>query len=73
MHNIHWITVKPLPTACTMVLIVITITLQYTTGYPIAWCIADQENTTVVQLFFTSIKERSPNTDVHVLMSDDGK
>ena len=42
------------------------------TGYPIAWCIADQENTTVIQIFFKSLKERSPNTNVHVLMSDDG-
>lgn len=42
-------------------------------GYPVAWCIADQENTDVVQLLFKSIKERSPSTVVNVLMSDDGK
>ena len=42
-------------------------------GYPIAWCIADQENTDVVLLLFKSIKERSPSTMVNVLMSDDGK
>ena len=42
-------------------------------GYPIAWCIADQENTDVVLLLFKSIKERSPSTKVTVLMSDDGK
>ena len=41
-------------------------------GYPVAWCIADLENTDVVLLLFQAIKKRSPSTEIRVLMSDDG-
>ena len=42
-------------------------------GYPVAWCIADQENTDDVLLLFQSMKEHSPSTEICVLISDDGK
>ena len=42
-------------------------------GQPIAWCISDQETTEVVQIFFQCIKDRSPHSNVTVLMTDDGK
>ncbi len=41
-------------------------------GYPVAWCIADLENTDVVLLLFQAIKKCSPSTEIRVLMSDDG-
>ncbi len=43
-----------------------------TTGQPIAWCIADQETTEIVELFLQSIRKRSPMSAVSVLMTDDG-
>ena len=38
-----------------------------------AWCISNQETTEVVTLLFESIKQRSPDTPIRVLMTDDGK
>ena len=38
-----------------------------------AWCISSQETTEVVQLLFKAIKERSPDVEIHTLMTDDGK
>ena len=45
----------------------------YLIGYPVAWCICSQETTEVVKLLFQAIKERSPDVQVHTLMTDDGK
>lgn len=42
-------------------------------GQPVGWCISDRENTEVIHMFFASLKDRSPNTVVGVLMTDDGK
>lgn len=42
------------------------------TGQPVAWCISDQENTEVIELFLRSIQQRSPEAKVSVLMTDDG-
>ena len=41
-------------------------------GQPIAWCISDQETAEVVELFLQSIKKRSTDSNVSVLMTDDG-
>ena len=38
-----------------------------------AWCISSQETTEVVQLLFKVIMERSPDVEIHTLMTDDGK
>ena len=38
-----------------------------------AWCICSQETTEVVKLLFQAIKEHSPDVQVHILMTDDGK
>ena len=38
----------------------------------VAWCISDRENSEVIEIFFKSIKARSPDTIVNVLMTDDG-
>lgn len=50
----------------------IVIVYVYLIGYPVVWCICSQETTEVVKLFFQSIKERSPDVQVHTLMTDDG-
>ena len=42
------------------------------TGQPVAWCITNQENTEVLQLFLEKIIERTPGLTITVLMSDDG-
>ncbi len=41
-------------------------------GQPVAWCISDRENCDVIEIFFESIKARSPDTAINVLMTDDG-
>ena len=38
-----------------------------------AWCICSHETSEVVTLLFQAIKDRSPDVQVHTLMSDDGK
>ena len=40
-------------------------------GYPVGYCIASHERRTAVQLFLEKLKERAPNTEIKVLMSDD--
>lgn len=47
--------------------------ISYIIGQPVGWCISDRENTEVMQHFLQSLKDRSPNTVVSVLMTDDGK
>ena len=47
--------------------------LLYTTGYPVAWCISNQETTEVVILLFQAMKQQSPDTQIRVLITDDGK
>ena len=37
-----------------------------------AWCICSHETSEVVKLLFQAIKDRSPDVQVHTLMSDDG-
>lgn len=37
------------------------------------WCIADSESSEVIEIFLSCIKERSPNTTIRVVMTDDGK
>ena len=39
----------------------------------VAWCISSQETTEVVRLLFKTIKVRSPDVEIHTLMTDDGK
>lgn len=43
------------------------------TGQPIAWLISDREDHNVITVFLKSIKERSSETKVATLMTDDGK
>ena len=38
-----------------------------------AWCISNQETTEVVTLLFQAIKKQSPDTQIRVLMTDDGR
>ena len=42
-------------------------------GMPAAWCIADREDTTVMELFLGSIHSRCPSVGVRTIMTDDGK
>ena len=41
-------------------------------GQPVAWCISDKENTDVIEVFLRSVKDRSPETVINVIMTDDG-
>ena len=36
------------------------------------WCISDSESSEIIELFLSRVKARSPNTDVKVIMTDDG-
>ena len=49
------------------------VNLIYKTGYPVAWYISNQETTKVVTLLFQSIKQQSPDIQIQVLTTDDGK
>ena len=39
---------------------------------PVGWCIADSEASEVIEIFLSSVKARSPDTSVNVIMTDDG-
>lgn len=41
-------------------------------GQPIAWCIADGASGEIVGAFLKSIQKRTPDSHVHVIMTDDG-
>ena len=41
-------------------------------GQPVGWCIADNESSDTIELFLGSIRARSPETSVGVIMTDDG-
>lgn len=41
-------------------------------GQPVAWCIADKEDTTVMKLFLQKLKDRCPCAEVKTIMTDDG-
>ena len=42
-------------------------------GQPVAWCISNHEDTSVMTIFLQSVQDRSPDTPIMVLMTDDGK
>lgn len=42
-------------------------------GQPVAWCIADHEDSTTIKLFLRGVQARSPQTCVTTVMSDDGE
>ena len=42
------------------------------TGQPVAWCIADREDTLLMSLFLGKLKERCSATEVKTIMTDDG-
>ena len=39
-------------------------------GQPVAWLISDRESTEVMEIFLAAFKQRSPKTQVKVLMTD---
>jgi hypothetical protein len=41
-------------------------------GQPVAWCIADGASGEVVSAFLSCIHKNSPQTQVQVIMTDDG-
>ena len=41
-------------------------------GVTVGWCITSQETADVVELFLSTLRERSPSTLVNVVMTDDG-
>ena len=41
-------------------------------GQPVAWCIADSASGEVVLAFLSCIHKKSPETQVQVIMTDDG-
>ena len=36
------------------------------------WCISDSENSEIIEIFLGQVKARSPDTNVKVIMTDDG-
>lgn len=44
-----------------------------TSGQPIAWCISDREDATVVEAFLQAVKDRAKACRLRVVMTDDGK
>ena len=42
-------------------------------GQPVGWCISDRETTEIITIFLQCMKETSPDTDISVVMTDDGK
>ena len=42
------------------------------TGQPVAWCLSDHESSNVIEVFLRSVQARSPQTNVNVMMTDDG-
>ncbi|XP_062596991.1 uncharacterized protein LOC134258447 isoform X1 [Saccostrea cucullata] len=44
---------------------------QFRKGYPVAFCISNREDETAIALFLNSVKSRSPETQVNILMTDD--
>ena len=41
-------------------------------GQPVGWCISDRETTEVIEIFLRCIKEACPDTEISVVMTDDG-
>ena len=59
--------------ACdTIIMAGITAAIFYNPGQPVGWCIADSEASEIIEVFLSTIKARSPTTDVRVVMTDDG-
>ena len=44
-----------------------------TVGQPVGWCITDKEDYDVIKLVLEKIKSRSPESQVSVIMTDDGE
>ena len=44
---------------------------EYDKGYPIAFCISNREDEEIIQLFLNSVKAKSPQTKINILMTDD--
>ena len=44
----------------------------YNPGQPVGWCIADSEASEIIEVFLSTIKARSPTTDIRVVMTDNG-
>ena len=42
-------------------------------GQPVGWCITDKEDYDVIKLFLDMIKSQSPDSQVSVIMTDDGE
>lgn len=47
-------------------------TIYMASGQPIAWAIADVEDTNIYEEFFKAVKARVPDAEVNTIMSDDG-
>ena len=47
--------------------------LPMSVGMPAAWCIADREDTKVMELFMCALHGRCPSAGVTMIMIDDGK
>lgn len=41
-------------------------------GQPVGWCVSDLETSEVIASFLEALKQRSPSTNINVLMTDDG-
>ena len=41
-------------------------------GQPVAWCLSDHESSDIIEVFIRSVQARSPQTNVNVMMTDDG-
>lgn len=52
---------------------IVYIDLPMSVGMPVAWCIADREDTKVMELFLGALHGRCPSAGVTTIMTDDGK
>ncbi|XP_062599776.1 uncharacterized protein LOC134261354 isoform X2 [Saccostrea cucullata] len=44
---------------------------EFRHGYPVAFCISSKENEQAISLFLSAVKNKSPQTTVNILMTDD--
>ena len=58
---------------CTVQIQTIICNNMNTVGQPVGWCITVKEDDDVIKLFLEKIKSRSPESQVSVIMTDDGE
>ena len=44
---------------------------EFRNGYPVAFCISNEEDENAITVFLNAVKKRSPKTNVKIIMTDD--